>query len=639
MSDASKKDVPRVPLLSPDLKEERLAFLREVVPEAFADGKLDPARLAAALGDAADTGPERYGLSWKGKAECIRLAQRPSSATLLPDREASVDWDTTENLVIEGDNLEVLKLLQRGYAGKVKLIYIDPPYNTGKEFIYSDNYRDPLRQYLLDTGQIAPDSRRTTSEEVGGGRVHSRWLSMMWPRLWLARNLLSETGVLAVSIDDNEVHTLRTVLDELFGEENFVATFAWQKRDTPANDAKGVSVTHEYVVMYRRGEEFARNLLPRGEEQLQNYKNPDADPRGPWTRTSLIRKEHREGRDFPLRNPAGRERRPPPGTSWRGPPEKFAEYAAADRLWWGADGDGDLPFLKRFLSEVKEGVVPISWWDYEFAGSNRNGKMEIRQLFENDVPFETPKPTRLVQRLLEVATSAGTGDLVLDFFAGSGTTGDAVMRLNAEDAGDRRFILVQYPEPTEQLTYPTIADSTRARLRAAKKLLEDKDTGQRSLPGAEAAPSKQDRGFRSFKLAPSNFRIWDSDGAPRDPAALAKQLAMFVDPLVEDRTPEDVVTEILLKSGAGERVVAPLSDRVEERTIAGKKVFVTSFVAGKPLLFICLERPLERELFRGMMEAGAEQIVVLDAGFAGNDGLKANIALELASHDVQLRTI
>ncbi len=638
MNDASKKDVPRVPLLSPDLKEERLAFLREVVPEAFADGKLDPARLAAALGDAADSGPERYGLSWKGKAECIRLAQRPSSATLLPDRDGSVDWDTTENLVIEGDNLEVLKLLQRGYAGKVKLIYIDPPYNTGKEFIYSDNFRDPLRQYLLDTGQIAPDSRRTTSDEDTGGRLHSRWLSMMWPRLWLARNLLAEDGVLVATIDDVELPRFRALLEDVFGEENLLGTAVWEKAYTANMTAKHMSSTHDYVLLAARDEARSQlGRIERTEDQIAQFQNPDGDPRGPWKAENLSAGKYYSAGQFVIWGPKGGDFRPPPGRYWRCNEEVYARWLSEGRIWFGKDGSGR-PMLKKYLAEIRDGLTPSTWWAHDEVGTNKEATTQLKAMFTGAAVFDSPKPTRLIRRIASLC-AGGSEDIVLDFFAGSGTTGDAVMRLNAEDGGKRRFILVQYPEPTEQPEFPTIADITRARLRAAKKLLEDKDTGQRSLPGAEAAPSKQDRGFRSFKLAPSNFRIWDSDGAPRDPAALAKQLAMFVDPLVEDRTPEDVVTEILLKSGAGERVVAPLSDRVEERTIAGKKVFVTSFVAGKPLLFICLERPLERELFRGMMEAGAEQIVVLDAGFAGNDGLKANIALELASHDVQLRTI
>ena len=281
----------------------------------------------------------------------------------------------------------MLKLLFKPYFGQVKLIYIDPPYNTGQDFVYPDNYADPLKTYLQLTGQTDDQGNLLTSNPETSGRYHSSWLSMMYPRLFLARQLLREDGVICISIDDHEVHHLRMLMNEIFGEENFLATIAWQKKDSPSNDAKGISTTHEYVIIYQRSEAFQRRLLPRTEEQLKNYKNPDNDPRGAWTRTTLYRKEVRKDRCFELTNPNGRKISPPPGTSWRVDPDTFAKYVKENRIWWGSDGDGDLPFLKRFLTEVADGVVPSTWWEYEFAGSNRNATVELRGLFERRDSF------------------------------------------------------------------------------------------------------------------------------------------------------------------------------------------------------------------------------------------------------------
>lgn len=397
----------------------------------------------------------RLSFTWPGKPEAEALARAPGRAAIVEAPDESLAPAATRNLFVEGDNLEALKWLQATHAGKIKLIYIDPPYNTGNDYAYPDRFAD-----------------------------HAAWLSMMLPRLLLARSLLTADGALCVSIDDREVHHLRVLLDELFGEQHHVATIAWQKKDTPANDARGISTTHEYVLVYRRSEAFARNLLPRSDDQLAIYKNPDGDPRGPWTRTSLIRKEERAGRRYPVTNPQGRERVPPPGTSWRVPPETFAAYAAEGRIWWGQGGDSDLPYLKRFVTDVREGVVPVTWWSHEFAGSNRHAKLEIRALFGGEVPFDTPKPVKLIRRL--VALASGGEDLVLDFFAGSCTTAQAVLEQNREDGGRRGFIVVQEPAPTGRADHATIAEVGKARIRRASARLE-------ARPG-------EDLGFRVVKL-------------------------------------------------------------------------------------------------------------------------------------------
>jgi adenine-specific DNA-methyltransferase len=329
---------------------------------------------------------------------------------------------------IEGDNLEVLKLLQKAYFGRIKMIYIDPPYNTGKEFIYPDKYAETLETYLEYTGQKDNDGRKFATNTDSSGRFHSRWLNMMYPRLYLAKNLLTEDGIIFITIDDNELANLKLLCDQVFGQERFFACLAWQAKDTAGNDAKGIATVHNYVLAYTKSPEFEPNLFARTDKQIAYYKNPDNDPRGPWLAVPLTRGEYRERDHYALRNPVGEEVWPPAGNSWRRPPSEIEKLQADGRIWWGTKGDSQFPSIKAFLSEVKEGTTPISWWDYKFAGSTRRARSELKELFEGERGFDTPKPTLLVSRMLELATSADEPDIVLDFFAGSSTTADAVLR-------------------------------------------------------------------------------------------------------------------------------------------------------------------------------------------------------------------
>jgi len=606
--------------MSPDLVAANLERLKALFPELVTEGPegaaVDVDVLKALVGDKTVTdADEKYGLNWHGKRQSRQLALTPSNGTLRPCPEESVDWDTTQNLMIEGDNLEVLKLLQKSYAGKVKLIYIDPPYNTGQDFVYPDDFRDSIRNYQEITGQIE-DGRKISSNTEASGRFHTDWLNMMYPRLKLARNLLRSDGAIFVSIDDNEVHNLRAVMDDVFGEENMVATFAWQKKDTPSNDSKSVSVTHEYIVMYARSEAFSRNLLPRTEEQLANYKNPDDDPRGDWIRSTLIRKEERIDRRYVVRNPQGRDRLPPPGTSWRVPPETFARLEEENRIWWGQDADGELPFQKKFLSEVQSGVVPVSWWDYQFAGSNRNAKLEIRRTFGGDVPFDTPKPSSLVGRILDVATDKETGDIILDFFAGSGTTGHAVLNHNLKESGNRRFILVQLPEPTAHQAYLSIADITKDRLRRVGALIH-----------AENPLFSGDIGFRVFKLDSSNIREWEPD-----PNNLDQTILDYTEHVKKGRAEQDILYELLLKLGLD------LCVPVEQKVISGQAVHSI----GGGVLMACLSLEITREdvepLAQGVVAwhqalapAGDTTCVFRDSAFA-DDVAKTNLTAILNQH-------
>jgi adenine-specific DNA-methyltransferase len=603
----------KLDLRSHDIAEDKRQELLRLFPEIRTeDGKLDFERLKLVLGDTVDVGKERYGMNWPGKAECFRAIQTPSLGTLRPCPEQSVNFDTTENLIIEGDNLEVLKLLQKSYLGKVKMIYIDPPYNTGNDFIYPDNFAESLQTYLEYTGQVDSEGKKFTTNTQTDGRFHSKWLNMMYPRLYLARNLLRDDGVIFITIDDGESRNLRTVCDEVFGEENFVANVVWQKKYAVSNDDPGIAPMHDHILVYQRSEEFDRNLLPRTEKQTSRYTNLDNDPRGPWSSDNYVSNKSRQERPtlwYSIRHPkTGEEVWPEESAVWRYSREKHAKMEREGRLYWGPEMSYKRPRLKRFLSEVQDGVVPSTWWPFQEVGHNDEGQKETAELIGPKV-FSTPKPVRLLRRMIELG--CGKNDLVMDFFSGSGATGHAVLELNKEDSGNRKFILVQLPELTERADYPTIAEITKERVRRVIKKLNDEETGKLDLQPKQP----QDRGFRVFKLAESNFRPWNA-GVPHDAPALEKQLDLHVSHIREQRTDQDILYEVLLKSGY------PLTTPVETIALAGKTVHS---VAGGQLL-ICMERKLTLELIRAIAERKPERVVCLDEGFAGNDQLKTNAA-------------
>lgn len=364
----------KIDLRSKDILAERLDTLRDLLPEAFREGIIDFEALKQALGEEVDLGRERYGLTWAGKSEAIKNIQTPSVGTLVPVSEESVNFDTTENLIIEGDNLEVLKLLQKSYHGKVKMIYIDPPYNTGNEFIYPDNFREGLEDYLRYSGQMNGDGIKLTTNTETDGRYHSKWLNMMYPRLFLARNLLREDGVIFVSIDDHEVHNLRLLMNEIFGEENFISTIIWQKVYSPKNTARHFSEDHDYIVVYaRNGDLWRPNLLPRTEEANSRYDNPDNDPRGPWKPGDLTARNYYSEGQYEVVSPGGKKFKPSIGRYWLVKYDKFLELDRDDRIWWGPRGD-NMPALKRFLSEVKQGIVPQTLWKYKEVGHTQEAK-------------------------------------------------------------------------------------------------------------------------------------------------------------------------------------------------------------------------------------------------------------------------
>ena len=432
-----------------------------------------------------------YEFNWEGKELAYKLAQTPSIGTLIPDKESSKNWDDTENLYIEGDNLEVLKLLQKSYFGKVKMIYIDPPYNTGKDFIYHDNFRDNIANYKEITNQT------TRANPETNGRYHTDWLNMMYPRLKLARNLLREDGVIFISIDDNENSNLRKICDEVFGESNYVQEIIWQKKFSPQNDAKYFSLNHENIYCYAKSKDlFSRNLLPMTDEQKSRYKNLDNDSRGPWTSGDISVSRVTEKDIYGIKTPSGREIYPPNGRSWRVSEEKLNDLIKDNRIWFGENGD-NVPRIKRFLSEVQNGIVPISLWYHEEVGHTQSAAQNLKKLFNDKALFDYPKPVELIKKELLLATDKN--DIVLDFFSGASTTAHAVMQLNMEDIGKRKFIMVQLPELTYEKSdayksgYKNICEIGKERIRRAgdKIVSENKDK-----EGIE----NLDIGFKVFKL-------------------------------------------------------------------------------------------------------------------------------------------
>lgn len=423
---------------------------------------------------------DRYALTWAGKRESMRALRVPSPFTLAPAPDQSVDFDGAAHLFIVGDNLEVLKILGGSHAGRVKMIYIDPPYNTGKHFIYPDNF----------------------------GRRHAAWLSLMYPRLFLARQLLTNDGALFVSIDDGEVHRLRLLLDEVFGAENFVANVIWEKKYAPQNDARWFSDTHDHILVYARQKEAWRpNLLPRTGAANGRYRNPDNDPRGPWKASDLSVKTYSPRNDYPITTPGGRVVRPPESRCWAVSREKFQALVADGRIWFGPGGN-NVPALKRFRSEVKDGMVPRTIWYRDEVGDNQEAKQELKALLAGvEVFFDTPKPVRLVRRMLQLATRDDEGAVVLDFFAGSCTTAQAVMELNHETGGNRRFICVQLPEPTGNPDWPTIADIGRERIRRVAERLRSGASDREAAACAWMPPSDgraaANAGYRVLILGPS----------------------------------------------------------------------------------------------------------------------------------------
>lgn len=621
-------DRNKLPLTSMDVTAEVLAQLREIAPQIFTEDRVDFDKLKATLGENIIPKDERYGLSWAGKSEAFRNVQIPSVGTLIPQLEESVNFDTSENLIIEGDNLEVLKLLQKSYHGKVKMIYIDPPYNTGNEFIYPDNFREGLDDYLKYSKQVNEEGQKQTTNTETSGRFHSKWLNMMYPRLFLARNLLQDDGMVIVSIDDNEVHNLRMVLNEVFGEENFIDCVIWKKRYGGGAKEKHLVSLHEYALVYAKnlgliGEIF----VPTTKASIERYykdKDENYEIRGAYRTHPLEAGKamgERKNLVFPIEAPDGSKIFPK--RQWLWSKERVDEALKKNEIAFLKDKEGNWSVNpKQYLMDEQGNVRASKAFSIIDNVFTQHGTNEIIDLFGDAQLFPYPKPTNFIKYFLQIATKPNDADIILDFFAGSGTTAHAVLDANNEDGGNRKFVLIQLPEQTNKAGYPTITHITRERVRRAINNLSK----QPSL-------TDQDRGFKAFKLTSSNFKIWNADTTSSQPEAIAKQLRLYADNVERERTQQDILYELILKSGL------PLSAKVEQIQIAGKPVYSVAADEGKSQLLICLENDINQAILRGMIALSPIQMICLDRAFGRNDQLKTNTVLEAKSQDVAFRTV
>lgn len=621
----TKKTVTEEPekldLRSVDITDEKREEILALFPEARTEGgKIDFDRLKLALGEAVDVGKERYGMNWPGKADCFRTIQTPSVGTLRPAPEESVNFDTTENLIIEGDNLEVLKLLQKSYLGKIKMIYIDPPYNTGNDFIYPDNYAESLETYLEYTGQADAEGKKFGTNTDADGRFHSKWMNMVYPRLYLARNLMRSDGVLFVSIGQSEVANLINICNDIFGEENRVGTISRQMK-TGGNSGKFFSPNMEYILVYTKNQEAAISFRDEMPEELKVEVYTQVCDSGPRKgqryrlmglyQSSLTLERSRNARYF-ISCPDGSKAIPPESKRWRVIEPSYFEMLK----------NGDIEFLQTSTSPLIDEHGKQSRWNVYsriwLADREEEGRIPVdlitkfenrhssKQLQELGIPYDFAKPFDLISFLAQIMQTSD-GDTVLDFFAGSGTTAHSVLELNRSDGRKRNFILVQLPEPTGRDDFKTIAEITKERVRRVIQRYEKDNEGKLKLGNGA------NEGFRVFKLAESCFTAWNAEGA-KDPAVLATQLDLHIDHINQQRTDDDILYELLLKSGF------PLTTPIEKKTVEGKTIYSVAFGA----LVICLDRTLTLELIRAIADMKPERVVCLDEGFAGNDQLKTN---------------
>ena len=598
----------KLDLTSPDLINQNIEKLAALFPNCVtesANGKaIDFDLLKQELNhEVVEGNKERYRLEWPGKREAIVTANLPTTKTLRPIREDSVDFDNTENLYIEGDNLEVLKLLQESYLGKIKMIYIDPPYNTGNDFVYKDNFSKDAQEELEESGQKDEYKQRLVANPETAGRYHSDWLSMMYPRLKLARNLLTDNGSIFISIGEDESHNLRKICDEIFGELNFQTEITWQKRYTRSNNTVDFTTVVESILVYSKTTDFVVNLLPRTIEADNRYTNPDDDERGLWKGASFLNPaspSQRPNLCYPIKNPYTGSIATPTTNAWRRSEEEFRKLQDDNKLYWGKDRSGLVPSIKMFLNEAR-GLTPTNFWDHNYAGNTDTGTKELDELFGLKV-FDFPKPSLLLERALEHATD--NNDIVLDFFSGSASIAHAVLNLNCANNKNLKFILVQLPEKinskseVSQAGYKNICEIGKERIRrAANKIKEE--TG-----------ANIDYGFRVYRLDESNMQ----DGYYKPQEYIQDAMDLFADNVKADRTADDLLAQVMLDWGL------PLSLKIEQATISGKKVFK---VAGNSL-YACFDTNIDESFIKEIAKEEPMRIVFKDSGFK-DDTAKVNV--------------
>ena len=594
-----------------DIVKENVLKLKEIFPEVFCEDKIDFKRLEEVLGEYTDDSDERYRFEWHGKSKAIKIAQTPSRGTLRPCREESKNWDSTENLYIEGDNLEVLKLLQKSYQGKIKMIYIDPPYNTGNDFVYPDDYSDNLENYLRITGQKDEDGNKTLTNSEGGGRYHTNWLNMMYPRLRLARNLLQNDGVIFISIDDKEIENLIKIGNEIFGENNFVATFTWRRTDNQPNIGNMARVKEYIVCFCKTKEEFYFGKLPLTEKAINEYRY--SDEKGKFRRKILLDKTRGRHR-YDIVTKSGKILNGP----WMIKEEEFKSLDNKGAIYWTQSGE-EQPYGKLYLTESK-GQIPNDFLGIEY-GTNQRASIEVEKLFNKRL-FEFPKPVSLIKTFLNFGSNKN--EFILDFFSGSSTTAHAVMQLNAEDKGNRKFIMVQLPEECTEKSeafkagYKNICEIGKERIRrAGDKIIEE----NKDKEGIEDL----DIGFKVFKLDTSNIKPWNPDYDN-----LEMTLEDSIDNFVPDRTEEDIVYEIMLKYGID------LTYPVETKEVDGKKIFSI----GVGALLVCLDDEITLDAVNQIVKLKEElspetcRVVFKDNGFK-SDSVKTNAVEILKRNNIE----
>jgi len=610
-------------------QEEKLKQLQAILPEAFAEGKVDWEKLKAALGEDVNFSSERYVLNWAGKSDAFKVLQTSSTETLIPVKNESVNFDETGHVFIEGENLEVLKVLQKSYFGKVKMIYTDPPYNTGNDsFVYPDRFAESTEDYQKRIGEKDEDGYmikeglfRKNSRE--NGQYHSNWLNMMYPRLFLAKNLLRQDGVIFVSIDDNEVHNLRLLMNEVFGEENFVGQLIWKSRQNKDNrNVTGLSVDHEYVLFFSKIN--GDRKLKGAERKAEQYTNPDNDLRGPWVSgnmAGLLPENLRPNCHFDLVNPETGINYGKPKMGWRYDKKTMEKLIKENRILWPDTPEGR-PRRKVFLKDLNSSNPNFT----SIIGEKiytRNGTKETEDLFEAKY-FDFPKPSQLIKQLADQVTDDLDEHIILDFFAGSCTTAHSVMDLNKEDGGNRKFICVQLAEPCDEKSeaykagYKTIAEIAKERIRRAIAKIKEEDSGK-----IDFGKSRQDLGFKVFRLADSNFKQWRSD-VGKNPEALKQEIMKFLDPLAPNATVENMVYELLLKSGKD------LNSKVEHKE--------NYLCINSNEMILMLEKADEKTV-EAVIRENPEKVIALDKLFEGNDQLKTNTVLQMRDTGIEFKSI
>ena len=603
-ADMADRNIEQIGALFPECLTERINSNGRV------EQAIDFDKLRQLLAHDVVEGPEqRYQFTWPDKRAANRLANTPTTMTLRPCREESVDFDHTQNLYIEGDNLDVLKALRETYLGKVKMIYIDPPYNTGNDFVYNDDFAQSRDEFEETSGLFDEEGNQTIDpmqrNTESNGRFHTDWLNMIYPRLKVARDLLSDDGVIFISIDENEIENLKKVGNEIFGEHNFVGSVIWERAFAPKNDAKYFSDSHDYIVVYAKIlSNFHIGKLARTEEANARYKNPDNDPRGPWSPDNMTVKTYSAAYDYEITTPNGSKMTPPNGRCWFTNKEKMMKLIADGRVWFGEDG-GNMPRLKRYLADVQQGMTPTTIWKYTEVGHNQEGRQEVKILFDNNGYFDGPKPVRLLSRILQIANTQ-KDSIILDFFSGSATTAHAVMQLNAEDGGTRKFIMVQLPEKTDPKSeaykagYKNICEIGKERIRRAGRKIKDENKDKEGI-------EKLDIGFRVLKLDTSNM-----EDVYYTPQEFTMQ-SLFTENVKADRTGEDLLFQVMLDLGI------ELSAKIETRQIAGKTVHIVD----DNYLVACFDRDVTEAAIKEIAQLYPVYFVMRDAS-AANDNVIDN---------------